>query len=173
MVRRRSGRESKGGKARWAGGGRAGALRWRGQPLWGAATGSGPGSACNRFRRWRFGARARAPRPHRVCPAAVCDLAGQAHATLTWSNAGRGAGRQARGHGGRGGAVPGGRLPVLRAWSPRQGALLQGGRRAPGSMLGQQEQQPGVCVSVCPRRPEDRARTSGPRGLAQPRLRSG
>lgn len=90
------------GKARQEMGGQGGGLGWRGQPLWGAATGSGLGSACNRFRRWRFVARARAPRPHRVCPAAACDLAGRTHTTLTWSNAGRGAGRQARGH--RGGS---------------------------------------------------------------------
>lgn len=73
--------------------------------------------------RWRFVARARAPRPHRVCPAAACDLAGRTHTTLTWSMLAGVPGRQARGH--RGGSQE--RLPVLRAWSPRRGTLLQGG----------------------------------------------
>lgn len=140
--------------------------------------GSGPGSACGRFRRQRFGAGARAPRPRRVCPAATCDLGCQVHATLTQSNAGRDARRWAWGRGG--GSQGNGCL------SSGPGAPDEGYCSGEGvGLRGVQAGAPGAAARVCVWLSIHgglrtglgplalRARTSGPRGSAQPWTRSG
>ena len=178
MVRGRSGRENEGGKAdgRWAWGGGGPGL---GGSLCGERPpGSGPGSACGRFRRQRFGAGARAPRPRRVCPAATCDLGCQVHATLTQSNAGRGARRWAWGRGGGSqgnGCLSSGPRAPDEGYCSGEGVGLRGVQAgAPGAAA-----RVCVCLSIHGGLRTGlgplalRARTSGPPGSAQPWTRSG